>query len=306
LGFNAYKEGYGYGFVTAGHCNEYGISGVGWVDSTEYYQPIVADTNHIGVEVLDPPFVPCGQAWPCRDSEAIFAEYDDTASFWYGYLAKTTEPDTIGHDGSRTISGFFMIVDKIQRPPYVGEFLYKVGYTTGWTGQRVTHRCKKEDYKPAGDLLCQAWVGAGAGPGDSGSPVFKIVSGPKVVLYGVLWWVANDSSWFKFSPMSGVEADLGTLHVYDDMDVTIIGPTEVPPHDVCEWEADIEGGISPYSYKWYRDGDLVSTDYYYLTYDTGDPDTEWSLWVDVTDAGQNVDSDRITVYVDHGFECSAK
>lgn len=303
LSFNTYQNGYS--FITASHCSDE----QGAVDSMSYYQPTLADTNYIGTEVKDPPFFtgyPCPTGRKCRYSDANLSKYDSQASVDYGTIARTTSWGR--WEGSLTIDGSsprFDIVDEGYAPA-VGLRVYKMGRTTGWTGWDVSYTCEDRNVAQSNiTLLCQTGVPAGVWFGDSGSPVFSVFpNGRDVRLWGVLWGGNQNGTEFVFSRIYQVEAELGSLPT-ELLEVEIYGPTEVPPSDVCQWEAYVEGGIPPYSYKWYRDGDLVSTQYYYLTYDTGEPDTYWHLWVDVTDSGQKVNSDGITVYVDYDFECSA-
>jgi hypothetical protein len=61
--------------------------------------------------------------------------------------------------------------------------------------------------------LCQNFVSATVGSGDSGSPVFIIGSGDDVALVGILWGSSGSNS-FVFSPISQVEQELGALTTF--------------------------------------------------------------------------------------------
>ena len=61
--------------------------------------------------------------------------------------------------------------------------------------------------------LCQDFVSASVGSGDSGSPVFAIGSGTNVTLLGILWGGSGSSS-FVFSPLSNIEGELGALTTF--------------------------------------------------------------------------------------------
>ncbi|MEN2975271.1 MAG: hypothetical protein ABDH32_06835, partial [Candidatus Caldarchaeales archaeon] len=67
-------------------------------------------------------------------------------------------------------------------------------------------------------LICQDFVRANAGPGDSGSPVFKIVdsSTGNVQLYGILWGGGeiNGVTHFVFSNIANIERELGDLTTF--------------------------------------------------------------------------------------------
>jgi hypothetical protein len=59
--------------------------------------------------------------------------------------------------------------------------------------------------------LCQSFVSAGVGGGDSGSDVFQVTSGSNVKLAGVLWGGSSNGAQFVFSPFGNVTRELGTL-----------------------------------------------------------------------------------------------
>jgi hypothetical protein len=60
--------------------------------------------------------------------------------------------------------------------------------------------------------LCQNFVSATVGSGDSGSPVFQIVSGDNVRPVGILWGGSGSRS-FVYSPISNIRSELGSLSV---------------------------------------------------------------------------------------------
>jgi len=59
--------------------------------------------------------------------------------------------------------------------------------------------------------LCQNFVSAGVGGGDSGSDVFQITSSPNVKLAGVLWGGSSSGNQFVYSPFANVVKELGAL-----------------------------------------------------------------------------------------------
>ena len=61
--------------------------------------------------------------------------------------------------------------------------------------------------------LCQSFVSATVGSGDSGSPVFRIDSGNDVDLVGILWG-GSGSQTFVYSPLNQVEQELGGLSTF--------------------------------------------------------------------------------------------
>jgi hypothetical protein len=57
--------------------------------------------------------------------------------------------------------------------------------------------------------LCQTFVSAGVGGGDSGSPVFSGTS--SVTLVGILWGGNSSGTQFVYSPIGNIEQELGAL-----------------------------------------------------------------------------------------------
>src|SRR5439155_22136942 len=94
----------------------------------------------------------------------------------------------------------------------VGQTVNKIGRTTGWTQGQVTNTCVNTGVSGTNIvLLCQNFVDAGVGAGDSGSPVFSIVSGNNVVLHGTLWVANTAGTMFVYSPIHYIEQELGAL-----------------------------------------------------------------------------------------------
>lgn len=134
-------------------------------------------------------------------------------------------------------AGTFGISSVPSTPYLLGLQLQKLGRVTGWTRGVIDATCV--DYVVAANgidvlfptvLRCQYELGNQtdsdptndwwriATKGDSGSPVFRITSGTfkRVELYGLLWGGNMFSNSFGakklvFSPIAGVEADLGPL-----------------------------------------------------------------------------------------------
>ena len=61
--------------------------------------------------------------------------------------------------------------------------------------------------------ICQNFVSATVGSGDSGSPVFQIISGNDVRLVGILWGGSGSQS-LVFSPLNQIEQELGGLTTF--------------------------------------------------------------------------------------------
>lgn len=208
LSFNATRAGVG-GFVTASHCSDK----QGAVDGTLYYQPLnQVAAEFIGTEIADPPFFRNSQACPrgrkCRHSDANFADGATGVMFTLGGIAKTTGANS----GSLAIAGSFAVTAEAPGNAVVGQTLNKVGRTTGWTQGQVTRTCVDTGVSGSNIvLLCQDFVAAGVGGGDSGSPVFGITGGDQVRLHGTLWGGNSAGTTFVFSPLTNIERELGAL-----------------------------------------------------------------------------------------------
>jgi hypothetical protein len=210
LGFNAVRNGVS-GFVTASHCSNQ----QGTVDGTQYYQPVnQVPAEFIGTEIADPAYrrniAGCPRGRVCRYSDSNFVDGADDADFWLGTIAKTTG----ANNGSLEVAGTFSIIG--EGVASVGNTASKVGRTTGWGRGAVTRTCTNTGVSGTNIvLLCQTFVENNSAVivqgGDSGSPVFRIESGDNVTLLGNLWGGNSSGTLFVYSPMSGIEAELGAL-----------------------------------------------------------------------------------------------
>jgi hypothetical protein len=211
LGFNA-QDGTEDSFITNSHCT----NTQGGVEGTVYYQPTstIAPTS-IATEVEDPTYFRggvCPRGKKCRWSDASRARYNSGVLFTLGGIAGTTGANS----GSLTISGTFSIDEKGEAA--TGATVNKVGRTTGWTRAGVTRTCVNTSVSGSQIMqLCQSWVEAGytvVGSGDSGSQVFVDKGSGKAKLVGILWGGNSSGTTFIFSPLSGIEKELGTLTVF--------------------------------------------------------------------------------------------
>jgi hypothetical protein len=206
IGFNATSGGQA-SFVTASHCT----NTQGGTEGTQYFQSLASQANSfIGTEVDDPTYFRnrngCPRGRRCRFSDASRAAYAAGVSHSFG-IAQTSGPN----NGSITITGTLSVTGK--GVASVGQTVNKIGRTTGWTQGVVTNTCVNTGVSGSNIVqLCQTFVNAGVGGGDSGSDVFAL-SGGSATLLGVLWGGNSSGTQFVYSPMSGVEAELGTLVV---------------------------------------------------------------------------------------------
>jgi hypothetical protein len=203
LGFSA-----GTSFITNSHCTNV----QGGTEGTPYWQPTSTQSpGQIATEANDPAYFSgrdgCPSGRVCRFSDASRAAYQGGAQFTLGRIAKTQKPGR-----SLTITGNFTI--RREGAAVVGSTVNKVGRTTGWSQGVVTAVCANTNVSGTNiTQLCQSFVSATVGSGDSGSPVFQIDSGTDVGLVGILWGGSGSRS-FVFSPLSAVENELGGLTTF--------------------------------------------------------------------------------------------
>jgi len=203
MSFNARNSNGVLGYVTASHCS----NTQGAADGTLYYQPLnQVSAEYIGQEIADPAFFRCARGKKCRYSDANFSAGDSAVTFTLGAIAETSAPN----NGSLDIVGHFNITG--EEPAALGQTVNKVGRTTGWTQGKVTNTCVNTGVSGSNIvLLCQNFVDAGVGAGDSGSPVFRIVSGDSIMLQGTLWGGNSSGTLFVYSPIANIESELGAL-----------------------------------------------------------------------------------------------
>jgi hypothetical protein len=211
VGFNATSNGQK-SFITASHCT----TKQGGVENTPYYQPLQSvNPTVIAREVADPVYTRgagCPGGKTCRYSDASRAAYVNGADQALGLIAMTSA----ANNGSLEIVGSFTITaDDCTTTGgclAAGTIVNKVGRTTGWTSGAITNTCVNTGVQGTRIVqLCQTFVSAGVGAGDSGSDVFQVVSGTNVKLAGVLWGGNSSGNQFVFSPFGNVVRELGPL-----------------------------------------------------------------------------------------------
>jgi hypothetical protein len=207
LGFNALRSGQR-SFITASHCT----NRQGGVENTAYYQPVQSSTSpRIATEVSDPAYPQSKPGCPpgrrCRFSDAARASYTSGTTYSLGKIAKTSG----ANNGSLTITGSFSIT--AEGAASVGQSVDKIGRTTGWTRGKVSGTCVNANINGT-DItqLCQTVVSAGAAGGDSGAPVFRVISGSNVRLVGILW--GGGEGLYVYSPIANIERELGALTTF--------------------------------------------------------------------------------------------
>lgn len=226
LGVNTTRAGVR-GFVTNSHCT----GNMGVVEGTLFYQKSVWWEDRVGVEKVDPPFVPssafvpswmCPDGFRCRYSDSAFVAYDDAAVSEGGNIALPASClNSAGTLEIGTAVPRLPITGASYANPPIGSILHKVGRTTGCTLGPLKQTCSDIIFPTMINgkltptnmvLLCQNQVLAAVGPGDSGSPVFRRL-GNEAVMEGLLWGKASNR--FLYSPWSSVTLELGIPHLPD-------------------------------------------------------------------------------------------
>ena len=143
--------------------------------------------------------------------------------------------------------------------PYEGQWLYKVGMKTGRGYGEVLYDCftttnVDEDWR----MPCSVIVSDTVDYGDSGGPVF-FTYGSGIKAAGILFGVNTAHDAYATSRISAVLNDLGEYYpgsvcivigCSPDPQVTISGPTYLPPGLSCQWTTSSSSGVPPYSHAW--------------------------------------------------------
>lgn len=221
LGVNVTRGGVR-GFVTNSHCT----LARSFVEGTVFLQHNLNPANRIGVETADPAYIlggKCPAGRQCRYSDAAFVAYDSEDLSEGGNIALPIYCDT----GSSTLTvgqgvPRLPIVGVSIKNPASGKIVYKVGRTTGCTFGSLKETCSDRVVGLEVNgmvvptnviMLCQNLTTAGAGNGDSGSPVFRR-SGNEAILLGLHW--GSFPSRAIYSPWASVVMELGLPVVPDE------------------------------------------------------------------------------------------
>ena len=221
LGFPALRRNR-MGFVTNSHCT----AKQGGTEATIYHQPEESGTaNRIGREFRDPRYRKknCPTGRRCRYSDTAFVTVPHgsgpAVTIDRGIIARPKNKD--GSLEIRHSRDEYRIVGEASDTlgPLAGELLNKAGRTTGRSEGQLVYTCADTNvFGTNKTLLCQNQVSAAVGPGDSGSPVFKITDSPKrddVSLAGILWGGGSYGQLFVYSPIDNVQRgnEMGNLTV---------------------------------------------------------------------------------------------
>jgi hypothetical protein len=240
-------------FLTNSHCtsDKWGFDG----DTVR--QPHINATV-IGWEILDPESESCNfGASECRDSDA--ALFTASTPIRFGKIVRTADSSNCEScQASREVDASTSSLTITSTLSYVvsDEIIHKIGKKSGWTYGAVEQTCV--DFTIPGwpfddETKCSDRVDYNSEGGDSGAPVFSVVSGTNVQLRGINFAHDPITSDAYMSNLGQIAIDLGHITYYDRgaPSVTIDGPTEVPGMGIqCSWQSNVTNGIPPYTYSW--------------------------------------------------------
>jgi hypothetical protein len=245
LGFIAKRAGI-LGFVTASHCSRR----EGAVDDKvedAYGQPRPDPFYPIGVEKVDPPFRGCHCLFfghlclnSCRQSDSAFIALDPNVKADQGAIARSDswESDSVYQVSTKWDGSRFEITGETY--PTIGDDVTKVGRTTGRTDGHMLFYADfnvdlpwllppLSDVPPGTRILKDQGVTTlSSDHGDSGAPIIGGTS-----LAGILWGSLGGVGPFSlsvFSPIGGVQADLGRLTFVTNPNADLVAAS--PPGSV--------------------------------------------------------------------------
>lgn len=200
LGFAALQGGT-LGFVSNSHCTQV----QGGVESTPAYQAVAPWL--VGTETTDPGYASgggCPAGRICRSSDSAF------------FRAEAAINPTIAQTPGAfdlNIATWYVVSAKVLYPSQ-GQTVLKTGRTSGTTSGTIQWACATVNSGGGPHTYYCNYIATnasqnGAG-GDSGSPVY-INNGNGVSLMGVMWGAGSNPWNFSFSPLGGVQAELGVV-----------------------------------------------------------------------------------------------
>jgi hypothetical protein len=216
------------GILTASHCSR---GDLGEIRATDFVQgPSPAD--FIASESLDRGLFKnstnskCPTGKLCRFSDAVYAHYGVPKAGIRGRISRPKGmcnypgilPCSLALD--RTTDDIRIAYATVGM--FTGVEVDKIGIGSGWTRGPISNTCvdiNVVEKDASGNLiptditmLCQTLVHTIAQPGDSGAPVFQYFSGYDAGSFvGILWGANVDYTRMVFSPIDGIEKDLGTF-----------------------------------------------------------------------------------------------
>lgn len=175
------------GFMTNSHCTQTSF----YPDDSQYaYQP--SPNNYIGYEIDDPQLssnlLGCPANKSCRYSDAALFTYAGSVSGSFTIARPSAPNQGILSVTLQNPSDRFTVTQSYS--PLEGSQINKVGKSTGWSSGVVMSDCQTVAAVPSNPnaaFLCQTVSTYDSFQGDSGAPVFRIISNNNVALNGIHW-----------------------------------------------------------------------------------------------------------------------
>ena len=230
LGLPVYSwDAHNEGILTASHCTQ---GPLGANQATDFLQG-PSSSDDIASETLDAglfdnskhPECPVNRR--CRYSDAVYAHYSvPSATGIRGRLSRPKSMCNVGVGWPCSLA-LDRPIDDIRiayatAGLFTGMDVDKIGMRTGWTRGPISNTCADVnvvDVDVSGNvsptditMLCQTLAFTIAEPGDSGAPVFEYFTGYEAGSFdGILWGANLSGTSIVFSPVDGIQKDLGTF-----------------------------------------------------------------------------------------------
>lgn len=233
---------------------------------------------------------------PCRYSDAAFSTIEDTANVRRGAVARPLSyVSAWGTNGTLVVDTTlrFFAVTSVATSGTVeaGDYLMKVGQTTGWSEGEVLETCADRLFTDNKKRLCLIVSEYYASGSDSGAPVFFGSAGNNIMLVGVHAGSNPDLQIAYASHWHHVEEELGgPLNALTDITIAAPSPDGDWPSGMPEltWTAvATTNTILATTYRVYRS-----------TFDSILGWTEWDALVETTASLTYTDANR---FVDHYY-----
>lgn len=121
---------------------------------------------------------------------------------------------------------------------------------------------------------------------------------PAQIVDALLATASNGGSWNQKTGYGIPNADAALNYV--PMSVSIEGSMTVPPNQCCYYWSNVSGGTPPYSYRWYKNGNVVGTQSDVTIWTGG---SNFTLALYVTPASGATASDAKSITVSSGGDC---
>jgi hypothetical protein len=300
-GFTASHPSWGQGFVSASHCT----ADIWNVDGRVAYQHWTGSLA--GTEVGDPGPWSCGVLHLCRRSDAAFFQKGTGKPLIPGLV---THPSGLGQTTVNSSDPYFVVVG--ESDGFMGQTVYKIGYSTGWTSGTLNYTC--QDHNLTGlpgnvrTVRCTNESSNSDLDGDSGGSIILPIGGPYVYLAGTTIGSAVNGPGTGWSTISQIQLDYGnSLTTTRAPSLTAPSPTGTIPSGTPNLSWPSVSGATRY-HVYYSTGGAFSykTETSSTTFSDGafsavsvsstPPSAPWVAYYVVASSPGNLSTNSSTVY----------